>query len=117
MAPLPAVGMRAADSGVLVQLVVRDDPLQAAAADRFVSRGASVSLLALAEAVWTLESEFGLGRSRIAQAINMLLNHLDLTWQDADVVAAALEHNRKDSTIGFSDCLVLEIARKNQELA
>ena len=32
--------------------------------------------------------------------------------QDADVVAAALAQYRRKPALGFSDCLVLEIARK-----
>jgi len=32
--------------------------------------------------------------------------------QDADTVAAALAHFRRKPALGFSDCLVLEIARK-----
>jgi predicted nucleic-acid-binding protein len=42
----------------------------------------------------------------------MLLNHKDLTIQDDEVVTNALEHFRKRPALGFSDCLVLEIARK-----
>ena len=42
----------------------------------------------------------------------MLLNHRDLTLQDPDVVQAALENFRKRSKVGFSDCMVLEVARK-----
>ena len=42
----------------------------------------------------------------------MLLNHKTLTVQDADVVAAALAHFRKRPALGFSDCMLLEIARK-----
>jgi len=42
----------------------------------------------------------------------MLLNHETLSLQDPDVVAAALEHYRRKPSLGFSDCLVLEIARK-----
>jgi predicted nucleic-acid-binding protein len=41
-----------------------------------------------------------------------LLNHKDLTLQDADVVALALNQFRSRPSLGFSDCLVLEIARK-----
>jgi len=48
----------------------------------------------------------------IATAIDMLLNHETLTLQDADVVTSALEKFRKRPALGFSDCLVLEIARK-----
>jgi predicted nucleic-acid-binding protein len=32
--------------------------------------------------------------------------------QDPDVVAAALARFRKRSKVGFSDCMVLEVARK-----
>jgi predicted nucleic-acid-binding protein len=42
----------------------------------------------------------------------MLLNHKQLTLQDAEVVTSALEHFRKRPALGFSDCLVIEIARK-----
>ena len=42
----------------------------------------------------------------------MLLNHRDLTLQDAEAVAAALEQYRAKPAVSFSDCLVLEVARK-----
>jgi len=42
----------------------------------------------------------------------MLLNHQHLTIQDAEVVTAALERYRRHPRVDFSDCLVLEIARK-----
>jgi predicted nucleic-acid-binding protein len=42
----------------------------------------------------------------------MLLAHEHLTVQDADAVAAALEQFQARSGLSFSDCLVVEIARK-----
>ena len=48
----------------------------------------------------------------IATAVEMLLNHKTITVQDSEVVSAALEHFRKRPAVGFSDCLLLEIARK-----
>ena len=42
----------------------------------------------------------------------MLLNHKDLTIQDADVVEVAVGHFRKRPAVGFSDCLIVEVARK-----
>lgn len=36
----------------------------------------------------------------------------NLTLQDADAVAAALESFRRRPALGFSDCLLLELARK-----
>jgi predicted nucleic acid-binding protein len=40
------------------------------------------------------------------------LNHEHLTLQDPDTVAAAVERFRQRRRLGFSDCLVLEVARK-----
>jgi predicted nucleic-acid-binding protein len=105
-------GMLAVDTNVLVRLVARDDADQVHAAEGFVSKGAWVSHLVLAETLWVLDSVYDLSRERIATAVEMLLNHRDLTLQDADVVTLALDHYRRRSVVDFSDCLVLEIARK-----
>jgi len=41
-----------------------------------------------------------------------LLSHRQLTLQDADVAESALEKFRARPSLGFSDCLVLKLARK-----
>ena len=104
--------MRAVDTNVLVRLITRDDSRQVAAAETFIARGAWVSHLVLAEASWVLMSVYDRGPDEIATAVEMLLNHQHLTMQDADIVAAAVERFRKRLAPGFSDCLVLEVARK-----
>jgi predicted nucleic-acid-binding protein len=104
--------MRAIDTNVLVRLITRDDAKQTASAEAFVSRGAWVSHLVLTETVWVLDSVFELEQAQIALAVEMLLNHRDPVLQDPDVVRAALAHYRKRSKVGFSDCMVLEVARK-----
>ena len=106
--------MRAIDTNVLVRLATRDDARQVAAAEAFVGKGkgAWVSHLVLAEAVWVLTSVYDLGAKQIATAVEMFLNHEDLSVQDPGTVAAALEHHRERPKISFTDCLVLEIARK-----
>ncbi len=104
--------MRAVDTNVLVRLATRDDPKQVAAAEAFVSMGAWVSQLVLVEAVWVLTSVYDLGPREITSAVEMFLNHENLAVQDPDAVAAAVEHYRKKPPLGFSDCLVLEVARK-----
>jgi len=104
--------MRAVDTNILVRLVVRDDPEQVRIAESFLASGAWVSHLVLAEAMWVLDAVYDRTPEQIAGAIDMLLNHKDLTIQGAEVVASALEHFRKRPALGFSDCLVLEIARK-----
>jgi len=104
--------MRSVDTNVLVRLAARDDIQQTAAAEDFVAAGAWVQHLVLAEAMWVLSAVYELGPERIATAVEMILNHQDLTVQDADAVAAALEHFRVKPALGFSDCLILEVARK-----
>jgi len=104
--------MRAIDTNVLVRLITRDDAHQAASAEAFIRNGAWVSLLALAEATWVLASVYDLRPSGIATAVEMLLDHQDLTLQDPDAVAAALHLFRSRLALGFSDCLMLELARK-----
>jgi len=104
--------MRAVDTNVLVRLIARDDPKQVAAAESFVANGAWVSHLVLAETVWVLDAVFGLKAGQIAGAIEMLLMHAQLVIQDPDVVGAALGRYRERPRLGFSDCLILEIARK-----
>ena len=104
--------MRVIDTNALVRLIVRDDPEQVRAAEAFTAGGAWVSHLVLAETAWVLDAAYARTASQIATAVDMLLNHRDLTMQDADVVTAAVEQFRKRPKLGFSDCLVLEIARK-----
>lgn len=104
--------MRSVDTNVLVRLVTRDDPKQVAAAEAFVGSGAWVPHLVLAETTWVLTSVYDRSPDEVATAVDMLLNHQQLTLQDADAVAAAVAHLRKRPSLGFSDCLVLEVARK-----
>ena len=108
--------MRAVDTNVLVRLATRDDRKQVAAAEAFVAKGAWVPHLVLAEATWVLSAVYGLDAKEIATAIEMFLSHQDLTLQDSDAVLAALGHFRKRPSLGFSDCLVLEVARKTGNL-
>jgi predicted nucleic-acid-binding protein len=104
--------MRAIDTNVLVRLAARDDPNQVARAEAFISNGAWVSTIVLVEAIWVLSTVYDLGPSELAAAVEMFLNHQELSLQEPDAVTAALAHYRKRPSLGFSDCLVLEVARK-----
>jgi predicted nucleic acid-binding protein len=59
-----------------------------------------------------LTSVYERGPAEIATAVDMLLNHQQLALQDPEAVAAAVEHFRRRPALGFSDSLVLAIARK-----
>lgn len=104
--------MRAVDTNVVVRLVTRDDPRQTARAEAFVAKGAWVSHIVLVEVIWVLDSVFELHHKQLVTAIDMLLNHRDLVLQEPEVVSAALARFRRRPRLGFSDCMVLESARK-----
>ncbi len=108
--------MHAVDTNVLVRLLVRDDPRQVDAAEKFIVKGAWVSHIVLVETLWVLDAVYERSAQQIAAAVERLLAHAELTLQDADVVAAALGQLRAKPTLGFSDCLVLEVARKSGHL-
>jgi predicted nucleic-acid-binding protein len=104
--------MRAVDTNILVRLMTRDNAEQAAIADRFIEQGAWVSILALAEATWVLAAKYRRKAAEVASAIDLLIHHKDLVLQDSDAVVSALELFRSRPSLGFSDCLLLHIARK-----
>lgn len=104
--------MHAVDTNVLVRLATRDEPKQVAAAEAFVAKGAWVSHLVLAETTWVLSAVYQLSPREISTAVEMFLNHRQLALQESETVAVALEHYRKKPSLGFSDCLSLEVARR-----
>ena len=108
--------MRAIDTNVLVRLLVRDDPRQLDLAEKFIVKGAWISHVVLVETLWVLDTVYERSAEQIGAAVERLLMHTDLTLQEADVVTAALEQFRTKPTLGFSDCLVLENARKSGHL-
>ena len=108
--------MRSVDTNVLVRLLARDDARQAGAADDAIAKGAWVSHLVLAEALWVLDAAYERTPKQLVAALELLLAHESLVLQEADVVAAAVAQFRAKPALGFSDCLVLEIARKAGQL-
>ncbi len=104
--------MLAVDTNVLVRLLARDDARQALVADHAIAKGAWISHLVLAEAIWVLDAVYARTPKQLVAALDLLLVHASLVLQDADVVNAALAQFRAKPALGFSDCLVLEIARK-----
>src|ERR1051326_6379836 len=104
--------MRAVDTNILVRLITGGDPKQLRLAEDFVQKGAWVPQLAVAEAAWVLASIYEKTASEIATAIELLLNHEHLTIENSEVVSLALDNFRAKRIVGFSDCLLMEIARK-----
>jgi predicted nucleic-acid-binding protein len=103
--------MKAADTNVVVRLLLRDDDAQTEAAEAFVARGAWVSLLVLMEACWVMASSYKLRRPELGTAIGMLLQHDRLVLEQPMLVASALRQFQAKPGAGFADCLILEAAR------
>jgi predicted nucleic-acid-binding protein len=104
--------MRAVDTNVVVRLIVRDDPRQTSSAEHFIRGGVWLSLLGFAETIWVLGATYGFRSPELISSIEMLLRERDLVVQDAEIVTAALDLFREKPSLGFSDCLMLELARK-----
>ena len=104
--------MLAVDTNVLVRLAVIDNPKQVAAAKQFIEAGAWVSHLVLMESVWVLESYYSFTREQLFLFIETTTLHPNLRVQDSDVVEAALANFIIHKKLSFTDCIVLEIARK-----
>lgn len=104
--------MRAADTNLLVRLVAQDEPGQVAKTESFVTGGAWISHVVLAEATWVLTKGYRLDASALARVVEMLLSHQDLVLEDPSTVSLALAAFRARPKLGFVDCLILEIARK-----
>jgi predicted nucleic-acid-binding protein len=52
----------------------------------------------------------------IATALQMLLEHEHLTLEASDVIEASLAHYRRRPSRAFSDCMILEAARRASHL-
>ena len=103
---------RAADTNVIVRLIARDDVKQVAQAMAQASAGLWVSHVVLVEVAWVLGSVYDVGARDVAKALELLLEHPDLTIESPDVVRAALAQFRAQRGIDFADSLIVEIARK-----
>ena len=109
--------MAAADTNVLVRLIVRDDEVQTARADAFIARGGIwISHVVLVETIWVLRSIYRFDHAQLVTVVQMLLDLGNIIIDDAEVVAAALEQYRREPAIGFADCLILELARTAGQL-
>lgn len=89
--------MIAADTNVLVRLLVGDDPAQAAKARALFDQAAVseqtiwVSDTVLVEMVWTLSRAYGRERADIAAALHVLASHVTVTLESPEAVSAAIE--------------------------
>ena len=93
------------DTNVLLRYVLRDDPVQAARADREIERGDRFLIdgIVLCELVWVLESGYGFERSEIAAALDRILATAQFEIEGKEVAQAALgDFRRRRGLLGLS---------------
>jgi predicted nucleic-acid-binding protein len=90
--------------------MVRDHEQQTDSAEKFIADGAWISLVALTESIWVLQTSYQYTHNELTTVIDMLLDHAQLVIQDQATVAAALDRYRSHPGLGFSDCLLFQIA-------
>lgn len=108
--------MRAIDTNVLLRLMISDDGAQTASAEQFVRDGAWVSTVVLVEAIWVLNSKYGTSLREQAEIVQLLLDNPRILLEQSEAVREALELFRNRPSIGFSDCMVLALARMGGHL-
>jgi predicted nucleic-acid-binding protein len=108
--------LRALDTNVLVRFLVEDDRIQAQKARRVVEEAGRagaplfVSAVVLCETVRVLGYRYKLPRPKIVETLGQLLFASQLTFDDRELVARALEafgRGRGD----FADYVIREVAR------
>lgn len=99
------------DANILVRYLVLDDPLQSARACQILeiqlspSEPGFISLVAMAETVWVLDSIYGIGRGDLVKAIDRLLAADNLTIQNERQVYDAMLM-LESGLASFSDALI-----------
>jgi predicted nucleic-acid-binding protein len=107
----------AADTNVLVRLLVEDDEREAAAARELIAAAREnqepvlVTAPVLCELEWVLESAYRATRKDIAKALQAFLDDGTFLVDGREAVVEALTHYG-ETAADFSDCLIAATARR-----
>ena len=98
------------DTNVLLRSILMDDAVQSPQAEAFLESLSTntpgfISLVALAEVVWSLVRLYGFTREQIAELVSALLETAELRLEAADAVLRALQLFQ-NANVSFADCLI-----------
>jgi predicted nucleic-acid-binding protein len=99
------------DTNVVVRILTGDEQAQTRRAVEFIARKfaendpAFISLVALVETIWVLESVYKLGRIEIAGALEELLSAREIVVEQSNAVRVALRGQKNRST-DLTDALI-----------
>lgn len=109
--------MIALDTNIVVRYLAQDDARQSALATRLIEQRLTkanpgfVSLVALLETVWVMESTYGADAATIAGIVADLLDSAVLEVQDGAAVADAISRYREGG-VDLHDCLIVSLAAR-----
>jgi predicted nucleic-acid-binding protein len=106
----------AADTNIIVRLIVRDHAAQAAAAEKLVEEPVFLSSTVLLESAWVLGSSYRLDRATIAEALLALLDLPTIAVEDEALVRWAIGRYASDHA-DIADMLHLVEARGSDGFA
>lgn len=104
--------MRGLDTNVLVRFLLKDDQVQAKAAEEAIASGEPirVSLLTILETEWVLRSAAGLDKHTIIRTFKALLETRELEFESEAILEQAL-YDFENFAADFADCLMLATYR------
>lgn len=102
--------MIAIDTNILLRYVMKDDSAQARKAAGIIDscdedNPAFINAIVLAEFVWVLEKGYRYSKKDICEALERLLNCVEMAFEHTDAALYALRHFR-EGKVGFSDLLL-----------
>jgi predicted nucleic-acid-binding protein len=109
----------ALDTNVLVRYFAQDDARQSAAATRLIEGRLSatargfVSLVALLETVWVMESRYEADAPTVAGIVIDLLDSAAIEVQDAAAVGKAIRRYAQGN-VDLHDCLIVALAEQRK---
>jgi predicted nucleic-acid-binding protein len=107
--------MPALDTNVLVRYLVRDDAVQAAAAEKLIRRALAdgqtlfMPVSVALELEWVLRSNFAFARADLARLLSELLAAFELRFESEAALELALSLY-KNGTADYSDCVHVALA-------
>jgi len=104
--------VRGLDTNVLVRFLLKDDQVQAKAAEEAIASGEPirVSLLTILETEWVLRSAAGLDKHTIIRTFKALLETRELEFESEAILEQAL-YDFENFAADFADCLMLATYR------
>ncbi len=109
----------ALDANVLVRYLAQDDPRQSLAASKLIENTLSadnrgyISLVALIECVWVMESCYAATPATVAAILADLLNTPSFELQDALAVSTAAQRYNQGG-VDLHDCLIVSLAAQRK---